>query len=384
MNIAFVTPEFPNPKTGVAGGIGTSILNLSKGLSLLGNNVLIFVYGQNKDEVVSCEHYTIYKIKNRKFGSLTRFLTQKKVQSVLNILIAQDKVDIVEFPDWTGFSSNINLKCPNVIRLNGSDTYFCHLDNRKVKIKNYIEEKNALTKATGLLSVSAYTAILTKKLFTIDRNFEVIPNCIDLTKFINNNDIKVNENTLLYFGTLIRKKGLLELPLIFNEVYKKNPNVKLVLIGRDASDATSGAKSTWSIMKTLFDVNAINNVNYMGSVGYDEIKEHICKATLCIFPTFAEALPVSWIEAMALEKAIVASNIGWAKEVIDDGENGYLVDPINHILFAAKIIELIENETLRLSFGLKAKEKASKNFSIEVVAKKNLEYYKKLIKNLHD
>ena len=32
----------------------------------------------------------------------------------------------------------------------------------------------------------------------------------------------------------------------------------------------------------------------------------------------------------------------------------------------------------------KAKEKASKNFSIEVVAKKNLEYYKKLIKNLHD
>jgi glycosyltransferase involved in cell wall biosynthesis len=57
------------------------------------------------------------------------------------------------------------------------------------------------------------------------------------------------------------------------------------------------------------------------SVPYSEIKTYITQATVCVFPSFAEALPVSWIEAMAMEKAIVA-NIGWASDVID-GINGF-------------------------------------------------------------
>ena len=51
MKIAFLTPEFPHPKTGSSGGIGTSIFNLSKGLAALGHEVSILVYGQNEDEV---------------------------------------------------------------------------------------------------------------------------------------------------------------------------------------------------------------------------------------------------------------------------------------------------------------------------------------------
>lgn len=380
MNIAFVSPEFPHPKTGVAGGIGTSILNLSKGLFELGNKISIFVYGQSEDEVVHEEYYTIYRIKNIKFGFLTRFLTQKKVQKRINTLVQKKQIDIVEFAEWTGFSSFINLKCPNVIRLNGSDTYFCHLDNRKVKFRNFFEEKIALKKETALLSVSHYTAQLTKKLFDIKSNFEVIPNCIDTSKFINNNEIEEVENTILYFGTIIRKKGLLELPLIFNEVFKTNPNAKLILIGRDASDILTRNSSTWELMKNLFDNDAIKNVNYMGSVNYNEIKHHICKASVCVFPTFAEALPVSWIEAMALEKAIVASNIGWANEVIDDKLNGYLVDPKNHIEFASKIVNLIENKSLRIEFGKQAKQKVNNRFSIQVVAKQNFEFYKNQMK----
>jgi glycosyltransferase involved in cell wall biosynthesis len=41
-----------------------------------------------------------------------------------------------------------------------------------------------------------------------------------------------------------------------------------------------------------------------------------------VFSIFVEALPVSWIEAMALQK-LLASNIGWATDVIDDGINGF-------------------------------------------------------------
>jgi glycosyltransferase involved in cell wall biosynthesis len=183
----------------------------------------------------------------------------------------------------------------------------------------------------------------------------------------------------LYFGTLIRKKGLLELPLIFNEVYKHNNDAKLVLIGRDASDIISGNSSTWQMMQPLFDAEAMQNVTYLGSVPYDEIKKYINSATVCVFPTFAEALPVSWIEAMAMQKAIVASNIGWATEVIDDSLNGYLVYPKEHKVFAEKVIGLLENEALRIQFGIEAREKVLEKFSIDVVVKQSVLFYETLL-----
>ncbi|UPT70076.1 MAG: glycosyltransferase family 4 protein [Flavobacterium sp. JAD_PAG50586_2] len=295
-------------------------------------------------------------------------------------MVRENKVEIVEVPDWTGFTSNIKPVCPLVIRLNGSDTYFCHLDNRPVKFLNKFHEKRALQNADALLSVSQYTADLTNELFGLNRNFSIIPNSIDTDKFSNESFENVVENTILYFGTLIRKKGALELPFIFNEVYKRNKDAKLILIGRDASDIISGNSSTWQMMQPLFDHDAKQNVSYLGSVPYEEIKAHITTSAVCVFPTFAEALPVSWIEAMAMKKAIVASDIGWAVEVIDDSINGYLVHPKQHQLYADKIIQLLDNKEVRNNFGMEARKKAVQKFSIEVVAAQSVDFYKKVIK----
>lgn len=379
MKIAFLTSEFPHPKMGSSGGIGTSIFNLSKGLKAAGHEISILVYGQKEDEFFTEDSISFYRIKNIKLKGFSRLFTQKKIQKLINKLVSGNKVDIVEAPDWTGITSNIKPKCPVVIRLNGSDTYFCHLDNRPVKLLNKLHEKRTLQNADALLSVSQYTANLTKELFSLQRDFTVIPNSIDIDKFSFDETAKIQENTILYFGTLIRKKGLLELPLIFNEVYKKNRTSKLVLIGRDASDIISGNKSTWTMMQSLFDKEALQNVSYLGSVPYDEIKQHISSATVCVFPTFAEALPVSWIEAMAMQKAIVASDIGWAPEVIDDSVDGFLSHPKNHNLFADRILELLDNQKLRNQFGSAARSKVAQKFSIEVVAKQSADFYQKII-----
>ena len=378
MKIAFLTPEFPHPKMVSAGGIGTSILNLSKGLVGLGHEVSILVYGQKDDTFFVENDISFYRIKNIKLKGFSRVLTQIKIEKLINSLVNESKVDIVEATDWTGITSNIKPKCPVVVRLNGSDTYFCHLDNRPVKFWNRFREKRALQNATALLSVSQYTADLTKELFSLERDFTIIPNCIDINKFSTESVTKVEENIILYFGTLIRKKGLLELPLIFNEVYKKNNKAKLIVIGRDASDIISGNHSTWAMMQSLFDATALKNVNYIGSVAYDEIKAHVSSASVCVFPTFAEALPVSWIEAMALKKAIVASDIGWAAETIVDSVEGFLVHPKNHNLFADRILELLDNQKLRNQFGIEARKKVVQKFSIEVVAKQSADFYNKI------
>lgn len=380
MKIGFLTPEFPYPEMGVSGGIGTSIYNLALGLLRLGHEVSVIVYGQKTDEVVVKEGITFYKVKNKKLKGFSRLLTQKKIQRLINSLVKEGKIDLVEAPDWTGITANIKPNCPVVVRLNGSDTYFCYLDQRPVKFSNRIQEQKALRMADGLVSVSRYTAEVTKELFHLNRPFEIIPNSIDVAKFVKNQDTTVQENTILYFGTLIRKKGLLELPHIFNEVIQKKPEARLILIGRDAADVVSGNHSTWNMMLPMFEPEALKQVSYLGSVPYADIAKHINEAAVCVFPTFAEALPVSWIEAMAMEKAIVASDIGWATEVVDNGVNGFLVNPKEHQQFADKINNLLENESLRIQFGEQARKKVVQKFSIEVIAQQSADFYKEVLK----
>lgn len=380
MKIAFLTPEYPHSKTGNSGGIGTSIKNLAIGLLAKGVSVHILVYGQKTDDSFDDNGILIQQIKNIKFKGLSWFLTSKKIEKIINKLHSEKKIDLVEAPDWTGITSFIKPKsCPLIIRLNGSDTYFCYLDNRRVKWVNKFHEKRALENVDGLLSVSQFTADTTNMIFGLKKKFTIIPNPIDINLFQVNNEDYPKQKTVLYFGSLIRKKGLLELPLIFNKVIGNNPDAKLILIGRDVPDIISGNSSTWQMMQELFSDKARKRVEYLGSVPYIEIKEKIQQATVCVFPSFAEAFPVSWLEAMAMKKPIVASNVGWAKEMIDNGKNGFLVDPTDHNFFAQKINDFLEDESLCDKLAQAARNKVEKYFDIDVIANLNIEFYKKII-----
>lgn len=380
MRIAFLTPEYPHPITGTSGGIGSSIKNLAKGLVKNGIYVRILVYAQPKDSLFEEDGIQIQTIKNIKFKGLSRFLTHKKIELIINQLYQNKEIDLVEAPDWTGFTSFINpRKCPIIIRLNGSDTYFCHLDNRPVKWINKFHEKRALQKANGYISVSQFTANLTNHLFRQNNPYTIIPNCIDTDAFVPSIISHENEHPLiLYLGTIIRKKGVLEIPFIFNEIIKKLPQCKLLLIGKDAADISTGNSSTWELMKNEFSPEALNNTVYKGAVSYERVKEHLEQADVCIFPSFAEAFPVSWLEAMAMEKAIVTSNIGWANELIENEKDGLMEDPKNHQIFAQKMVQLISNKEFRMQIGKQARIKIIKEFSIDIIAQSNIKFYEKI------
>jgi glycosyltransferase involved in cell wall biosynthesis len=381
MKIAFLTPEYPHPLTGNSGGIGTSIKNLATGLLEQGIVVRVLVYGQKEDAFFYDNGIHIQQIKNVKFKGLSWFLTRKKIERIINELYSNKEIDLIEAPDWTGITSFIKPnKCPIIIRLHGSDTYFCHLDNRHVKWVNKFHEKRAIKKANGLLSVSQFTADLTNAVFDLNKKFTIVPNLIDSSLFEIDSNHSQKEKSILYFGSLIRKKGLLELPLIFNKVIESDPENKLVLVGKDVPDINSGNSSTWQMMQKLFSDKAIANVMYLGSVPHVEIKQKIQEAAICVFPSFAEAFPVSWLEAMAMEKPIVASNIGWACEVIEDEKSGFLVHPTNHDLFAKKIATLLKDETQCLKVGKLARKRVEESFDVKVLVKQNIDFYKQFKK----
>ncbi|MDA9127589.1 glycosyltransferase family 4 protein [Flavobacteriaceae bacterium] len=378
MKIAFLTPEYPHPQIGGSGGIGSSIKYLARGLTQMGHKVTILLYQQPIDEVIDDSGVTIQRIKNVKFKGLSWWLTRKKLERIINQCYNSGKIEIVEAPDWTGITSFIKpKKCPVVIRLNGSDTYFCNIENRPSKWINRFHERRALKNAQGIISVSHFTGVSTEKIFNLPLDFRVIHNGIDVDEFTPQ-EVSGEQSQILYYGTLIRKKGVLELPGIFNIVHKSNPSVELLLVGNDSADIFTGSSSTWSLMQPLFDATALKNVKYLGVMSPIDLRTQISKASVCVFPSFAEAFPLSWLEAMAMEKAVVASNIGWGKEMIESGFDGFLGHPKDHNRFAELIISLIKNPRQRLEVGKNARQTVLEKFSHQIIAEQSLKFYESI------
>lgn len=380
MHIAFLTPEYPHERVTHAAGIGTSIKNLVVALAKEKVKVSVFVYGQQEDAVLVEDGITIHLIKNRKYKFMGWYYHRKYLQNYLNKHILSEQIDAVEAPDWTGITAFMHLKAPLVIRFHGSDTYFCHIEKRHQKLKNYWFEKMAVNKAKAFIAPTAYAGNVSRELFGIKNKLvQTIHYGLELSRFENPNRSLFEKGLLLYIGTVIRKKGVFELPEIFKKVRLQFPEAKLILIGGDSSDVQTGCHSTWQLLQTAFDTNDLEKVSYLGKIPYQDVQNYIKQAQVCIFPSFAETLGMVTIESMALQKPVVNTNIGWAQELIVDGESGFLVHPHDHSLYADRIISLLDDMDLCLSMGVKARKRVEAVFDIEKIAQQNILFYQSII-----
>ncbi|MDT0676787.1 glycosyltransferase family 4 protein [Autumnicola musiva] len=379
MHIGFLTPEYPNPQSTASGGLGTSIKNLASSLVAKNIKVSVFIYGQKQDLIFKENGISFYFIKQKKYRFLGWYLYRKYVQKVLNVKIQKEKIDLIEAPDWTGITAFIKLCCPLIIRMHGTDAYFCELEGRKQKYRNRLFEKMALKSADALVSVSTFTAEKTKEIFKLKQAITVIPNSIETAKFTPSKKTVVR-NRLLYFGTIIRKKGVLELAFIFNEIVKSNPEAELWMIGKDVLDIFE-KKSTLELFQEKLSLQAKQRLRYFPEVSYSEIRKQLAEAAMIVLPSFAEALPMTWLEAMAMEKAMVTSNIGWAKEVMINNKTGFTENPKNHKAYAEKIIKLLQDPELAQQMGKAAREQVLKKFSTEIVVKQNIDFYTRIVEN---
>tara|TARA_R110000850_G_scaffold275701_1_gene415556 strand:+ start:8251 stop:9405 length:1155 start_codon:yes stop_codon:yes gene_type:complete len=377
MHICFLTPEYPHPDIGPSGGLGSSIKNLAEQLMKEGVQVSVVVTGRQGSFTFQEEGIAFHLLKHKHYKVFGFYLYRKFVERYLNRLIRDTGIDIVEAPDWTGLTAFMKLKAPLVIRFNGSDAYFCKLDGRPQKKKNFLFEKTALHGADRLLSVSEFTARETREIFGLKKEITVIPNSIDTTRFQPQPDKELPDR-VLYFGTLIRKKGVLELSDIFNTVHRQLPDTQFVFAGKDVRDVFT-QQSTKTMILEGMDPATREHTHFLEELPYEAIREEIAKATVVVLPSFAEALPMTWLEAMAMEKALVTSDIGWAKEVMDDGVTGYTVSPKNHKEYAQGIISLLKDPALRKNLGKQARKRVLEHFSSEVVTAQNITYYKSVV-----
>lgn len=103
----------------------------------------------------------------------------------------------------------------------------------------------------------------------------------------------------------------------------------------------------------------------------DDIKEMMSVFDIMVFPssTFPEGFPLTCIEAMALGKPVIATNIPGPSEIVLDGVTGYLVPPSNPQMLTERILNLVNNRELLISMGKQGKMRAREFFDIGKLTK---------------
>lgn len=98
----------------------------------------------------------------------------------------------------------------------------------------------------------------------------------------------------------------------------------------------------------------------------NDIKEVMSVFDILVFPssTFPEGFPLTCIEAMALGKPVIATNIPGPSEIVLDGVTGYLAPPSNPQTLSDKILNLVNNPHLLKSMGEQGKARARELFNI--------------------
>lgn len=373
MHIAFVTSEYPPIDSG---GIGISIQTLARELVHQGHQVTVLGIGKQKNWLDS--GVKVRFLSETRLPKMGWSLNRLKLAREINKMVINEGLDIVEFPDWTGLSAGMKINCPLVIRCHGSDTYFGSLLGYRPRWSVYWAEKIALHQAHAVVAVSRFAAETTRRIFRLQKPIGVIPNGINLEDFQPARWVQEDSSTVLYFGTLARKKGVLDLADIFSQVAAKNPSAKLILVGRDSLDRQTGT-STWQLFQQKVNANVLRKIEFIGPKSPDEVTNFIHQASICVFPSYAETFGLAWVEAMACAKPVVASNIGWANEIIEDGVSGTLIHPSEHTSYANAILDLLDNPEKRKRIGQNARGRVERLFSIQKVAELSLNWYSEVI-----
>jgi glycosyltransferase involved in cell wall biosynthesis len=121
------------------------------------------------------------------------------------------------------------------------------------------------------------------------------------------------------------------------------------------------------------DLGLDKTVQFLGR--RSDIAELLAQFDVFVLPSIAEACPMSVLEAMAMEKPIVATDVGGIPEQIVDGESGWLVPSKDPDALAAAIIEALQNKNERQRRAKKARERAVNMFSLERCAERHLQLY---------
>lgn len=166
---------------------------------------------------------------------------------------------------------------------------------------------------------------------------------------------------IAYIAQITRWKNHIDFIKIAKQIIESGVEVQFYIIGDDLSGKEKKYKNE------LYEyVNANNIGSWMNFTGFrSDIRNVMEQIDILVHTAIDEPFGRVIIEAMALEKPVVAYNCGGPKEIVINNETGFLVDLFDVDCLSEKILQLINNRDLRLKFGKAGRKRVVEKFNIE-------------------
>lgn len=377
MRICYLCDEYPPSPHG---GIGSFVQTIAKGLVRHGHDVIVLGFDNvNMKTEGQDEDVKIVRLPRNTILVLNIFLNRLMLFRELYKIRENSPIDIVEGSELSFAFLPKLYRSQYIIRLHGGHHFFSTELGKKPRLGRGLFEKLSFQNADCFCAVSEYVASRTKDLLRLSQQIEIIPNPVDTELFIPSNNIE-DPNLIIFVGTVCEKKGIRQLVEAFPLVLRSYPSARLLVIGRDRFGVEIGMSFTEYLKKEL-DPKVFAQISYLGGVKHDQIPKLLSRAAICVYPSHMEAMPIAWLEGLAMGKAVIASQTGPGPEIIQDGKDGLLCNPYDPQSIADKIILLLSNPELRFQLGKSARKKTVEKYSKEVILQKNIDFYERCIKS---
>lgn len=371
MKIFLECSEYP---PGPHGGIGTLIQLLARGLVRSGHHVKVGgIYSPDypaPDREVD-EGVEVFRFREAP-GRFSWVPARVRFFRLLSRWSRAGEIDLIEVPDYGAPAAYWpSLPVPVIARLSGSSSFFAKEMGRVLKRLFYLELAS-LRRADFWCSESQHMAEKTRELYKL-RNppSAIIYNPVELPEASPGSLRKPNR--VVFAGTLTKKKGVVPLIESWSQVYAARPEAELHIWGKDTETEDGG--SMQDDLQSRLTGPVFGSVHFHGHVPLDDLLTEFQTARLAVLPSFAEGFALTPLHAMAAGCPTIYTSRGSGPELIQDGENGLLIDPGRPDEIAKAILRLLQDDELASRLGRAGREHVEENFSLEKLVKRNEEFY---------
>jgi phosphatidyl-myo-inositol alpha-mannosyltransferase len=375
MKIALVVPyDFAYP-----GGVANHVTSLEKQLTALGHQV----------KIIAPTSRPISQFGNRFIhigtprpipgsGSVARITLSVRLANKIKAVLAKEQFDVVHLhePFMIMLCSAI-LRFSNTVNIGTFHSFEAKPGyNFAWPISRWMLNRRA-KKVYGHIAVSKAAESFHSKFVKAD--YTIIPNGIDLNHFqpavepmYQYRDGKIN---IVFVGRLEKRKGVNYLIDAFKRVHKEHPETRLLIVG-------PGTRLRPKYEKMARRAHLEKDIVFVGGVSYADLPRYYQTADICCAPaTGRESFGIVLLEAMALGKPLVASNIPGYACVVTNEKEGLLVKPSSAHHLADSICRLIDDKALREKMGRQGLATVQ-DYAWEKVARRVESYYYQVLAKL--
>ena len=243
-------------------------------------------------------------------------------------------------------------------------------------------------KITGYLT--DYLIVINDEDYKVARKYKFVsPECLIRMNGIGidtdfYNPARVPERTMIYLKHYLKiptKAPIITMVAEFNNDKRHIDLIKaLSMIIKKKEIYTLFAGDGPLFLKTKQLVEKLNLSHYIRFLGYHkDIKSLIKISTIIVLPSLREGLPVSIMEALSMETAVIATNIRGIRELLSNG-CGSLIPPKSPQILANTILDLLDDLELRINMGKIGRKKMQGKYEISKIISQHNDIYESLVK----